>query len=383
MSVVIFILILSFLVLIHELGHFIVARRAGIVVEEFGIGYPPKAIKLFTWRGTVFTLNWIPFGGFVRMAGEESSEEAAAELAEKKTVKQKQADSGQFYQASNVNKLAVILAGAAVNFIFGVIAFTIVFSKMGIPVQLTAARIGAIAPESPAAIAAIPTGVEVIAFQPPESEAIAVSTSAQLIDLIAAHKGKTVALTTTGACQETECQELAQTYSVYLRTAEETPAGQGSLGIVFESVVFQHYPWWQMPFRSAWYGLTQAVYLGQQIVVALGTLGKDIISSGSVPDELAGPVGIVHQAQSSGIFSDGPLALLSFAGMLSVNLAIMNVLPIPPLDGGRAVLILLTPFLSKQRRLKIEYYANYSGYVLLLGLIIFITVRDITKVFFG
>ncbi len=378
MSVLIFILILSFLVLIHELGHFIVARRAGITVEEFGIGYPPLAMKLFTWKGTVFSLNWIPFGGFVRMAGEESEAED-----EEQVSKGKKLSTGQFYQASSLKKLAVILAGAAVNFMFGVVAFSIVFSILGIPKELTTARIGAVAPESPAAEAGLPAGVEVIAVTSENGEVTSISTSQQLITVITEYRGQTVTLTTTGPCQHTVCAESAQTFSVYLRTEAETPQNQGALGIVFESMIFQHYPWWQMPFRSVWYGIDQALSLGQQILMALGSIVTDVFRSGSVPDELAGPVGIVHQAQSSGLFSEGPLALLSFAGMLSVNLAIMNVLPIPPLDGGRALLLLLEPLISKQKRLKIEYYANYSGYVLLLGLIIFITFRDISRVFLG
>lgn len=386
MSIVIFILILSFLVLIHELGHFIVARRAGIVVEEFGIGYPPLAIKLFTWKGTVFSLNWIPFGGFVRMAGEDEVVAAAPDKLSKKSANEEKLArqvSGQFYQANTANKLAVILAGAAVNFLFGVVAFSLVFTYMGIPVELNTARIGAVAPESPAAQAGITPGVEVIAFAPPESEIIAIASSQELITAIQAHRGQTVKITTTGPCQDEVCAESAQTYDVYLRTAAETPEGQGSLGIAFDSVIFKHYPWWQMPLRSVWYGLEQALYLGQQIVQALGTLGRDAVTKGSVPDELAGPVGIVHQAQASGVFSEGPLAVLSFAGMLSVNLAIMNVLPIPPLDGGRAVIILLAPFVSHRRRVAVEYYANYGGYILLLGLIIFITARDISRVVFG
>ncbi len=378
MSVILFILILSFLVLIHELGHFIMARRAGITVEEFGIGYPPLAVKLFTWKGTVFSLNWIPFGGFVRMAGEETEAEDTAD-------DKKQPSKGQFYQASNGNKMAVILAGATVNFIFGVIAFSIVFSFMGIPTELTTARIGAVAPGSPAEAAGLPKDVEIIAVTLPNetAEVVSIQSSEQLIGVIKELKGQTVTLTTTGPCQNTACAESAQQFSVYLRTPEETPEDQGSLGITFASVIFQQYPWWQMPFRGIWYGLDQAFYLGQQIFVALGTIVTDVVSLGGVPDELAGPVGIVHQAQSSGLFSEGPLALLSFAGMLSVNLAIMNILPIPPLDGGRAVMILIAPFLSKTKRLKLEYYANYTGYVLLLALILFITIRDISRVITG
>ncbi|MBP9819235.1 site-2 protease family protein [Candidatus Woesebacteria bacterium] len=387
MSVLIFILILSFLVLIHELGHFFVARRAGVIIEEFGIGYPPRAIKLFVWKGTVFSLNWIPFGGFVRMAGEEGQTgdevPAASHQKDKRNKSQDQTSKGMFYQASNINKLLIIVAGAAVNFIFGVVAFTIVFGWMGIPVELTEARIAQVAEGSPAHKAGLQPGVSIIGLLTETEDHVEIHTSQQLVDKIREHQGKTVKLMTTGPCQGMECEPNGQTVETYLRTQAETPEGQGSLGIVFEPVVFVRYPWWQMPFRSVWYGLQQAVFLGQEIIRALGAVGKDFVSKGSVPDELAGPVGIVHQAQASGLFSQGPLALLSFMGMLSVNLAIMNMLPIPPLDGGRAVLILISPLMSKKYLQRVEYYASYSGYIALILLIILITIRDVGRVIFS
>lgn len=371
-GVIIFILILSFLVLIHELGHFIAARRAGVTVHEFGLGYPPKAVKLFTWQGTDFTLNYIPFGGFVRLAGEDLTPD------EKLKAKKSDTEPGQFFQASVFSKLMIILAGATVNLIFGILAFSIVFSSMGIPEPIETARIGLVAPESPAAAAGIPEQVEIIALVV-DDQTYQITTTEQAVDTIAEHRGNTVQIVTTGNCEGYACQESAQTFEVYLRTEAETPEGQGSLGIAFDPVAFVHYPWWQMPFKSSWYGMQQAVFLGQEILMALGRLGQDV-SSGQVPEDLAGPVGIVHQASSAGILAQGWLMLLSFAGMLSVNLAIMNVLPIPPLDGGRAVLIVLEKIIAKKTVARIEYYLNYGGYLLLVSLIIFVTIQDVVRI---
>ena len=114
MSVLIFILVLSFLVIIHELGHFLVAKWQGVKVEEFGLGYPPKILSLFRWKGTLFSLNAIPFGGFVRMEGEYGEEET-----DKKAPYSKDDKEQPFYAKSALPRLLIILAGPFVNFLFG------------------------------------------------------------------------------------------------------------------------------------------------------------------------------------------------------------------------------------------------------------------------
>ncbi len=371
MSIILFILVLSFLVFIHELGHFIAAKRSGVIVEEFGIGYPPKAFKLFTWKGTDFTFNWIPFGGFVRMKGEEGPVEGSSTKKE---------SGGEFYAAETWQKMLIILAGPGVNFFFGVLVFAIVFTRMGIPHFLTEARIAEIAPNSPAAEAGIPADVTITSIQVGE-EVQEILTVTAAIEAIGAHKGETVVLTTTGACEALVCESQSQAFEVYIRTAEETPENEGSIGVAFEQVVYQFYPTWEMPFRSIYFGFQQAFDLSMQIVAALGGLVSDLVVTHTVPDEVAGPVGIVHQAQSSGILTGGFVSLISFAALLSINLAVMNVLPIPPLDGGRAILLMFEYFLGKKKTEKAEYYLNYGGYILLMGLIILVTIRDVGRIF--
>ena len=377
MSTLVFILVLSALVIIHELGHYLAAKWAGVVVEEFGLGYPPKAKKLFTYKGTDFTLNWIPFGGFVRMLGEEDVVAGNSETKSAHSLR----SSGQFTSATTWQKLVIILAGATVNFIFGILAFAIVFSVQGIPQPITQPRIAEIAVGSPAEQAGLPTNVAITGFETEPGERLTVSSVAEVINFVDSARGQTVTVLTTGLCENLECSQEEQKFSVYLRTIEETPANQGSIGVVFTSVIFTKYPWYEMPFRSAWYGLQQAIFMGGQIVQAFGSLLYDAAIGGGFPEDIAGPVGIVHQAQKSGIFSEGALTILSFAGMLSVNLAVMNILPIPPLDGGRAVFILLQSVVAKKYTLTVEYVSNYVGYVFLLGLIIAITIKDVWSLF--
>ncbi len=361
MSIIIFILILSFLVIIHELGHFFAARFMKMRVEEFGLGYPPRALKLFKWKETLFSLNWVPFGGFVAIKGEAE-------------------ESGVFHKFSTNKRLVVILAGAAVNFLFGVLAFSLVFSISGIPTRLEQPRIGKISIDSPAEKANLPTEVNILGLKI-NDELIETNSLERVIEEISNHQGETVGLVTSGSCNQLECDYTSQEFEVYLRKPEETPVGQGSLGIVFQSVIYLDHPWYEMPFRGVWYGLVQAFWLGGVILEGLGDLLRNMVLLGQVPKEIAGPVGIVHQATSEGIFAEGFLALLSFSGMLSVNLAIMNILPIPALDGGRAIFILIEKITGRRRIKKIEQYANYVGYILLLGLIISVTIRDVIRIF--
>lgn len=362
MSVLIFILILSFLVIIHELGHFIAAKKAGMRVEEFGIGYPPQATQLFKWNETVFSLNWIPFGGFVRIEGEDKA-------------------GGSFHRFAIRKRLAVILSGATVNFIFGVVAFSLIFSISGIPAPLSQPRIGQVVAESPAAAAHLPTDVNITGFKI-NQELIETPSVDEVVAVVETHPGQTVTVITTAPCKQLEClAELSQEYEVYLRQLAETPENQGSMGIVFQSVIYQHYPWYQMPFRGAWYGLMQAFWLGGVILAALRDVFANLITLGQIPQEIAGPVGIVHQASTQGLFSEGWLAVLSFTGMLSINLAVINLLPIPALDGGRAVFMVLEKAVGRQKVERVEHYANYAGYFLLLSLLILVTIRDVIRVF--
>lgn len=366
-SIGVFVLILSFLVIIHELGHFVAAKWAKIKVEEFGLGYPPRALKLFTKWGTLFSLNWVPFGGFVRMEGEEG--EAPHTVKTTKTE-------GAFYEKSAVARLVVILAGATVNFIFGIIAFGILFTIVGIP---QGAIVDAVAGGSPAETAGVPVEAAVVGFKA-NGQTIKTRSSGEIIAFVDQHRGQTVDVMMIGPCQGAECQQHESTYTTYIRTKEETPADQGALGLRFRSEYTRFYPWYEMPFRGAAFGTTQALGLGWLILQALRDLLTDLFTRGAVPQDIAGPIGIVDQANSNQIFSQGPLALLSFAGMLSINLAVMNVLPIPALDGGRALFIILEKVVGKKAIQKVEAVANYGGFAFLIGLIIIISARDIFRI---
>lgn len=354
MSALIFILILSFLVIIHELGHFLVARWAGIRVEEFGLGYPPKIATLFKdKRGTIYTLNWLPFGGFVRLFGEDSEE----------------VGQGSFLSRPAWKRMLVVLAGAAVNFLFGVIAFGAIYSRHGIPVELGAAKIEEVAEGSPAQLAGLPVGALVIGLET-DNEKVNIESAADLIAAVGEHRGETVKLQT----------RQGNTYEVYVRRVEEIPEGQGALGVMLTDTEIKFYPWWQMPFRGMWVGLRAAVEFGGMILQALGVMVRELVMVGRVPADVAGPVGIVYQAEKEGFLRGGFWVTLNFAAILSINLAIINVLPFPALDGGRGVFILWELVMRKRVKPRIEQWANSVGFLLLIGLIVLISARDIKRV---
>ncbi len=375
MSTLIVILIISFLVIIHELGHFIAARKSKVNVEEFGLGYPPKIKTLFTWRGTKFTLNAIPFGGFVRLEGEQGPEPDEIDQIQIKKNKW-----GPFYTKTAWQRLKIILAGVVVNTLFAVAAFAAAFTFLGIPREIpNQVRIGTVEPDSPAAQASLPEEVNILELRT-DQQTYQIETIQDVQQAVEENRGQTLTVVATTECEGLTCPEETQEFDVYARTEEETPANQGSLGIVFKEAVFVHYPWYQMIFRGSWFGIKQSVALGVLIIRALTDMFVRLIAEGQVPTGVAGPVGIIDQTQQGNIITRNFWEDLGFSAMLSLNLAIMNLLPIPALDGGRAVFILLERLLGKKKVQKIEPYANYVGFALLILLIIAITVNDIGRI---
>jgi regulator of sigma E protease len=361
------ILILSFLVVLHELGHFLAALWLKIKVDEFGLGFPPKAKTLFKWRDTEFSLNWIPFGGFVRLLGEMSGESDSKAAFSERPIWQ---------------RLVVLLAGPGVNLVIALLLFGVVYSIGGIPVSLNGeARISQIAPNSPAATAEIPVDYRLLGFLPAENlAATELQKTAQISDVqqfIEGHRGQAWRAVLEGPCKLTVCESNKVEKALYLRTKEETPANQGAMGVMFREYELQFYPWYEMPFRGMLFGMQQTVDMTVLMLTELGSIFTKLFTGQGVSQSVAGPIGIVHQASEAGITSGGWLILLNFAGMISLNLAVMNVLPIPALDGGRALLVLAELLAGKRRMNLIEGYVNYAGFILLCSLLVLISLRDI------
>lgn len=369
MTIILFILLLTFLILIHELGHFIVARWSKVHIEEFGIGLPPKAITLFHWRGIPFTLNWLFLGGFVRMEGEDATQVEA-------NVKNHKVGTPQafypFYQRPLPQKLAVVFAGPLVNFLFGVIVFAVLFSIYGIPTKVYDRPVlDAVASDSPAAAAGLRSGDIISSIEAQELQ-----TNEELISYINSHRGEELSFSIDRAGE-------TLLIPIKIRKTEDIPEGQGAVGIELRSQYeVKQYPLWERPFRGAVAGFKQSIEFGMTILRSLGGLGKTI-ASGSVPKDVAGPVGIAAQVQREGIFSNGLATVFNFAALLSINLGVMNLLPIPALDGGRIVLLILEKIFKGKRWQEISQMLNTAGFIVLISLLILITVKDVVAIFFS
>jgi regulator of sigma E protease len=360
-TIVIFFAMLGFLVVIHELGHFIVARLAGVRVLEFGIGFPPRARVLRSKGETLITLNWLPFGGFVRLEGEEGDSE----------------DPRSFVRASLPVKLVILLAGVAMNALLAVAIFSAIAWAPGPTAGL---GFTAVVPGSPAAGIGL-VGIGAGPQDTPSDIIVAVDgqrfhnfeSAGRLIDALRARAGQAVTLTVVhpgGAVADV---------TVTLRSPAEVAAGGGALGIkgpFFERSVDQ--PFTRSPDAALGFGLTQTGQAFGLITDGLAQLGGSILNHPTQDPGVAGPVGIAVGIGDV-FWSRGAIATLQLAALLSANLALVNILPVPPLDGGR-ILVLVTKALAGRRlSLKVERATYAIGAAFLLAFILWVTFFDLTR----
>lgn len=344
-SIVIFILVLSVLILIHELGHFLVAKRNGIWVEEFGFGLPPRIFGKKVGE-TIYSINLFPFGGFVRLHG-ENIEEGISDSKRAFLFKSKKA------------RAAVVTAGVIMNFLLAIVAFGVVYSFNGIPKDTHDVKVVEVNTSSPAQIGGLVVG-DVIRKVDGEN----VSSIDEFISKVDAKKGKRLVL-------ETDKGKVTVT------PRQSPPSGEGPLGVVITTTEVYYPPILLRPFYGVYYGFKDALFWGKTVVIGFWTI---IISlfKGIVPKDIAGPVGIY--AVTTEATKLGIMSLINFVGILSVNLAILNIIPFPALDGGRLLFIGIEAVIRKKITSKIESAIHMVGFVILIILLLLITVHDIRNV---
>ena len=375
LTVVTFFIVLSVLILVHELGHFLVAKKAGIKIEEFGFGYPPR---MFSKKigGTVYSINWLFFGGFVRLYGEELRE----------GIKGK--DSKQaFWGKSKRARTLVITSGVLANFVLAIVVFSIVYSFSGIPFKTGRIKIAGLLPNSPAVQAGLKQ--EDIILKVNEEKLKDVNDFIKLIDekkgqevslLIERNKDNPCEQKVFGGMNAEEkpafsCQEGKLILWVTPRV--NPPQGEGPLGVLVSDVEIRKYPFWQMPWRGTIEGFKEAFGWASLILGSLKKMVVDLVFHGAVPKDVAGPIGIF---QITGVVArSGFLNILQFMGILSVNLAVINILPLPALDGGRLVFIIYEAVTRRKPKSSFEQWVNMAGMAFLLLLIVLITVNDIGR----
>jgi len=390
--------VFGLLVLVHEFGHFITAKWAGIRVEEFGLGFPPRVVGFrkrdeggweVIWFGgrrseedsygsqkqtpfsgtsggvskpgtptsnhTIYSLNLIPIGGFVRMPGENGdiNDESG------------NYDPQSFAAKSAGKRLIVLVAGVTMNVLLAMVLFTFAFG-FGEPMLLP--QIGKVVPGSPAAVAGIQPGDTIVAANNQPIKFFSDLVTAVGNDIKADNnQHATVPVTV-----QIKRASVPQLVTTTVNVREHPPAGQGPMGIEASGkVVFDSIPLWQTPIRGVQYTFEQT----SSFMQAIGQM-----FTGALPFQVAGPVGIVkitgEVAQS--VPSEGWWPLLSLTAVLSLNLAIINILPFPALDGGRVVLVLVE-VLRGGKRLKpeVEGIINFAGMLMLLTLMVVITFFDV------
>lgn len=380
------------LVVIHEFGHFVMARRNGVEVEEFGIGFPPRAWSKKTKDGFIFSLNWLPIGGFVKLKGESDA------------AKEK----GSLGAASTWAKSKIMLAGVVMNLLvaFGLLTalawvgmpqlldnqFTV---KSDTKVAQSEVLIGYVEPDSPAAKGGLQSRDRLISIQgvapsikyydktgtqqlwedkgPTETKAIA--SAAQLPDLTKRFAGQQTEVTY-------ERDGHRRIASVMLRSQAEVEASKktndpkGYLGISPTEFTLTRSTWSAPLVAGGLIGqFTAATFQGLGHVVTAVFQGQ----GSKAAEQVSGPVGIVVLLKDGSLL--GPQFVLMIIAIISLTLAIMNVLPIPALDGGRLFMVLLSRLFGKQLSQEMEERIVGASFIFLLFLIVLITIVDVKRFF--
>ncbi len=348
MALLISLFVLSILVIVHELGHFLAAKKAGLAVEEFGLGYPPRLVSV-KHRGTVYSLNAVPFGGFVKI-----DEDALVDYP--KSV-----------------RASIIASGIIMNLLLAVLAFSLVFGVLGIPRSKGFVEIEAVSPGSPADEAGFQAGDRILSSHlrgVPAGHLGGVTTSNQeFVTFINQHLDEEV---------ELKLERQGQILTATVVPRETPPAGEGPLGVVISDSETIQPVWWQRPFLALWFGLKETGSWLITILFGVAQIFYRLLFQWVIPQDVAGPVGIIQVTSQAA--KHGFLALLQFLGLLSVNLAVLNFLPIPALDGGRLLFIAIEAVTGKKPQPRFEKIIHTIGMVILLTLMTAVTLQDIKRV---
>lgn len=346
-ALIIFILILGILILAHEWGHFIVAKKSGLTVEEFGFGFPPR---IFSWKikETLYSVNLLPLGGFVKILGENGGEVSSPK---------------SFSSKPTGTRSLIVAAGVTMNFLLGILLLIIGF-YIGLPQILdkenevlaenVQIQIIAINHNSPAEKANLKLGDSIEGF-----EEISI-----LQNFINQNNGKEINLKIKRGQENLEIKTTPRI---------NPPEGEGALGIALAKTGIVSYPWHQ----SVWLGIKSSFIVTWEIIKGFFELIKNLLTAGKVPQEVAGPVGIAVLAGQA--VNLGFIYLLQLVALISLNLAVLNLIPFPALDGGRLLFLGIEKIKGSKVNPKIENAIHSVGMILLLTLVALITYRDILK----
>ena len=350
MTILIFILILSVLIFVHELGHFFIAKKTGVRVDEFGFGLPPRVFGKKIGE-TLYSLNLIPLGGFVKLYGEEYHE-----------IKNKNNAKRAFINKKPWQKTLIIIGGVIGNFLLGWVIISFLFTQ-GVPTPTNKIIVDKISKGSPAVISGLKEKDEIFKMIA-EGSSINLTKADDLITLTKKYAGNSISL---------YVKRGDKFITINVVPRKKPPADEGPLGISISSYVIKKYLWYEAPF----YGLVESSRIIKTIVVELSKILYQLVTFQKVKVEVAGPIGIAKYAGSA--IKLGVNAVLELLALLSFNLGVINILPFPALDGGRLMFVLFEWITNKKINKNIEKYVNAFGLIILLSLGIFISIFDVLK----
>lgn len=370
-TIIVFIFTLLILVISHELGHFLAAKKFGVKVLEFGFGLPPRVFgKKF--GETIFSLNWLPIGGFVKLFGEDETD--------KEVLNSKRS----FAAKPVLQRIGIVVAGVVMNFLLAAILFWVVLGAQGFKEQIplltpfqfvgvnqtneTIILIGGVTEDSPAASSGIKSGDRVL-----ELNGVKLESSEQVINLTKQYAGQEVTFTLQD--QSKNNREVAVT------PRENPPVGQGPLGVELGSVTIANLNY-ETPAQKVAAGVVHSYNLTAYSMSILGNLISTSISTRNldpVSQSVSGPVGITNLTGAI-LQTESPLIpYLNFVALLSLNLAVINILPFPALDGGRLFFLVIEAVTRRKVKPEVERWIHTVGMAILIALILLITFSDIQK----
>ena len=371
LTIVTFLVVLSLLVFVHEFGHFWTARKLGLKPREFGFGFKPRAIGIYkstdgSWKkvrgskevkdaaDTIYSLNWLPIGGFVELGEDEEAAEG---------------DSNHFSKKKPWERVVILLAGVTMNIILAFVLISVGY-MIGLPQVIDDVDSGANILSEQIQI------VGVSENSPAKSAGLAVG------DIVLSVNGNS--LENTEFLEKYAHENVDQELSYLIKRGGEqfeqkiTPVireetGRGGIGIGIVETGIVKYPF----FTSIWKGAVTTVDLTGAILGAFYGLLKNIFSGQGVGADVAGPVGIA--VLTGQVARMGFVYILQFAAMLSINLAIINALPFPALDGGRVLFIIIEKIKGSPVKREIEGMFHYVGFALLMLLVLVVTFKDVAR----
>lgn len=368
MSILIFIIVLGVLIFVHELGHFIFAKKTGMLVEEFAIGFPPRIFS-FKKGETKYSIGLIPIGGFVKIYGEDYDEKEGEQKPKNY--------SRRFTSRPRWAQAVVLVAGVSFNFLLAWLFISIGFMS-GLPVSVNQFEneivndkkliLVNVLPDSPAGEAGLKTGDIILYLESISGSVQDIKNTDVVENFIASHGGQEIDILYKRSGK-------TETVLTHLIPEEGIVEGKPAIGVSFGMIGTVKFS----IFRACWEGLKITASLTVATVVGLSYFLKDIVVGAADLSQISGPVGIVFMIGDA--FSFGFVYLLSFVSIISINLAVINLIPIPALDGGRLLFVLIEAIKRSSIKAKTVNVLNLIGFALLILLMLVITFGDIVKFF--